>query len=263
MFVDSHCHLDCLDLTHYDGSLDRALDACTAANVTDMLCVCIDLENFPAVYAIAQRYHHIHASVGLHPTSEPGTCEDPTFERLCELGSQDKVVAIGETGLDYYRHTAQESDWQRARFRTHIRAAIALDKPLIIHTRDAQADTIAIMREEGAQQCRGVMHCFTETWEMAEQAMELGFMISISGIVTFKNAVQLQDVAKRIPLDRLLIETDAPYLAPVPFRGKPNEPAYVPYVAHSIAALRGEPVERIAQATRDNYFSLFKIKAFS
>lgn len=254
MIVDSHCHLDRLDLTPYDGDLNKALDAALKNDVKQLLCVCIDLENFPNVLEIADAYPFIYASVGVHPNHE---CEaEPDEATLIRLAGQAKVIAIGETGLDYYR-SAGDLDWQRDRFRTHIRAANAVNKPLIIHSRQAREDTLTIMREENAANISGVMHCFTETWDMAKAAMDLNFYISLSGIVTFKNAKDLQDVAKKIPLDRLLIETDSPYLAPMPHRGKPNEPAYVRHVAEFLAALRGEPYETLAAQTTENFNRLF------
>ncbi len=259
-FVDSHCHLDCLDLTPYEGKLDGAIQAAYAKQVKHMLCVCITLVNFPQVLQIAEAYDNIHASLGVHPNEAVDT--EPSAAELIELANHPKVVAIGETGLDYFRLEG-EKEAQQLRFRRHIQTAIATNKPLIIHTRDAREDTITLMKEEHAEKVGGVMHCFTETWEMAEQAMALGFYISFSGIVTFKNATALQDVAKRMPLDRMLIETDSPYLAPVPLRGKKNEPAYVPYVAEFLAELRGEALETIAKHTTQNYFDLFFRDSFN
>lgn len=254
MLVDSHCHIDCCDLTPFDNKVEHLLAQAKEHDVEHMLCVCIDLEHFPAVLQLAETYPQISASLGLHPNEREG--REATKEELLQLGANPKVVAIGETGLDYFRSEGDLS-WQHERFRTHIAVAKALQKPLIIHTRDAREDTIRIMREEKAQDAGGVLHCFTESWEMAEQALALGFYISFSGIVTFKNAIALQDVAKRVPLDRMLIETDAPYLAPVPFRGKSNVPAYVKYVAAFIAKLRGLSYEEIAQQTTENYHRLF------
>lgn len=258
MIVDSHCHLDCLDLDKYDGVLQSALDAAAANGVEHFLCVCIDLDNFPKVLSIAEQYPNIHASVGLHPNHKDDP--SPSVEQLLELSQHPKIVAIGETGLDYYYHK-EDNEWQRTRFRYHIQAAKQCDKPLIIHTRDAREDTIAIMKEEGAE--AGVMHCFTETWDMAKAALDLNFYISFSGIVTFKNAQALKEVAKKVPLDRILIETDSPYLAPVPFRGKPNEPAYVKHVADYLAELRGESFDKIAEVTTANFYRLFGIEPAS
>jgi TatD DNase family protein len=253
MYVDSHCHLDFPDFAE---EMPRLLEAMRAAAVTHALCISVDLPDFPRVHALAVEHANLYASAGTHP-DYPDT-EEPTVERLAALAALPKVVAIGETGLDYFRQQG-DLDWQRARFRTHIRAARETGKPLVIHTRAAAADTLAIMREERAGEVGGVMHCFTETWEVAQQAIDLGFHISFSGIVTFKNALELKDVARRVPLERMLIETDSPYLAPVPFRGKRNEPSYVPHVALEIARLRDLPVADIAAATSHNFFRLFRI----
>ncbi len=253
--VDSHCHLNCLDLTEHAGELDVALLAAKDVGVQHMLCVCIDLENFPAVLAIAEQHDNITASVGLHPTERSG--QEPEVEDLVRLSDHPKVVAIGETGLDYYRCT-DDNAWQRERFLRHIEAAKMVQKPLIIHSRAAKEDTLSILRAEEAWDVKGVMHCFTEDWDMAKKAIDLGFYISFSGIVTFRNAVELKEVAQKVPLDRMLIETDSPYLAPTPHRGKPNEPAYVRFVAEHIAELRGVPVEEIAEQTTANFFELFK-----
>lgn len=254
MLIDSHCHLNCLDLDAHNGSLDNAVQAARDNGVSHMLCVSIDMDHFPEVLQCAETYDDVTASVGQHP-NDPIDVE-PTVEDLVRLANHPKVVAIGETGLDYFRSEG-DLDWQRERFRTHIAAAKQTKKPLIIHTREAREDTIQIMREENAVDAGGVMHCFTETWEMAQQAMAMGFMISFSGIVTFKNAKELQDVARKVPLESMLIETDSPYLAPVPFRGKPNEPAYVKHVAESLAELRGVSFEEIAEVTTANYYQVF------
>lgn len=226
--------------------------------VTHALCIGVDLPAWPNVVAIAQAHPNLFATVGVHPdyTDTP----EPTVPDLVRMAATPKVVAIGETGLDYYRLEG-DLDWQRERFRRHIRAARETGKPLVIHTRAAAADTIAIMQEEGAREAGGVMHCFTETWEVAQRALDLGFHISFSGIVTFKNALEIKDVARRVPLDRMLIETDSPYLAPAPHRGKRNQPAWVALVAHEVARLREVPVAVIAEATTANFFSLFKIDA--
>jgi TatD DNase family protein len=224
--------------------------------VTHALCIGVNLPELPGVLQLAADHSNIYASVGVHPDYE-GTPE-PSIDTLTELSRRDKVVAIGETGLDYFR-VSGDLEWQRARFRTHIRAARECGKPLVIHTRSAAADTLAIMREERAGEAGGVMHCFTESWDVARGALDLGFHISFSGIVTFKNAQEIKDVARRVPLDRMLIETDSPYLAPVPFRGKQNEPAYVRYVAEEIARLRDIPVEEVAAATSTNFFRLFGV----
>lgn len=224
--------------------------------VTHALCIGVNLPELPGVLQLAADHPNIYASVGVHPDYE-GTPE-PSIDTLTELSRRDKVVAIGETGLDYFR-VSGDLEWQRTRFRTHIRAARECGKPLVIHTRSAAADTLAIMREERAGEAGGVMHCFTESWDVARGALDLGFHISFSGIVTFKNAQEIKDVARRVPLDRMLIETDSPYLAPVPFRGKLNEPAYVRYVAEEIARLRDISVEEVAAATSTNFFRLFGV----
>jgi TatD DNase family protein len=221
-------------------------------NVQHILNVCVKLADFPAVLKTAIAHPNVSASVGLHPNEQ----EQVTVDQLVQLGQHPKVVAIGETGLDYFRSTG-DLEWQREQFRTHIRAAKILKKPLIIHTRAAKEDTIRILQEENAQAVAGVMHCFTEDLAIAEQAMAMGFAISFSGVVTFKNATAIQTVAKQIPLERLLIETDAPYLAPEPYRGKPNEPAYVKHTAEYLARLRGEPIEVFAKQTTENFFKLF------
>jgi len=253
MFVDSHCHLDFAELA---AELPSVLAAMAAARVTHALCISVNLPDWPAVHALATAHANLYATVGVHPDYED--TPEPSVDDLVALALQPKIVAIGETGLDYYR-LAGDLEWQRERFRTHIRAARRTAKPLVIHTRSAGADTLRIMREEGAGEAGGVMHCFTETWKVAEAALEQGFHISFSGIVTFRNAKALKDVACRVPLDRMLIETDAPYLAPVPHRGRRNQPSYVPLVAEEIARLRGESVATIARATSDNFFRLFKI----
>lgn len=252
MFVDSHCHLDFPDLASRE---DEALAAMVANRVGHALCVCVKLEDFPRVLALAERHPQLSASVGVHPDGDD--VAEPDETRLVTLADHPKVVAIGETGLDYYWQK-DAPEWQRERFRTHIRAARACGRPLIIHTRSAADDTLRLMREELAREAGGVMHCFTESCEVAGAALDLGFYISFSGIVTFKNATGLKAVAQYVPLDRLLIETDSPYLAPVPHRGKINEPAHVVHVAEEIARLRGEPLERIETATTENFFRLFR-----
>jgi len=253
MFVDSHCHLSFPELA---GDLAGVLARMQAARVEAALNVCTTLEEFPRVLAAADSAPNLYASAGVHPDST-GAAE-PSVADLLRLAEHPKVVAIGETGLDYYR-LPEPLEWQRGRFRVHIRAARACGKPLIIHTRAAAADTLRLMREEGADQVGGVMHCFTETAEVARQAMDLGFHISFSGIVTFKNARELQSAALTVPLDRLLIETDAPYLAPVPHRGKQNEPSFVPHVAAKLAELHGLDVGEIATQSTENFYRLFKI----
>lgn len=255
MFVDSHCHLDFPELR---DDLPAVLDAMRANQVTHALVIAVDMPGWPIVHGLAGAHPNLYASVGVHP--DYADIEEPTRELLVAKAREAKIVAIGETGLDYYRLTG-DLEWQRERFRTHIRAARDSARPLVVHTRSAAADTLRIMREERAQDAGGVMHCFTETWDVASAALDLGFHISFSGIVTFKNAVALKDVARRVPLERMLIETDSPYLAPVPFRGKRNQPAYVRHVAEEIARLREVPLETIAAATSGNFFRLFGIDA--
>jgi TatD DNase family protein len=254
MLVDSHCHLDLLDLPSFPGGLDGVLDAARAQGVTRFLCVSINLEHYPHMHALVERRAGVSVSVGVHPNERGGY--EPTADELVALASRNGVVAIGETGLDYFRSEG-DLEWQRERFRTHIRAAKKSGKPLIVHSRDAAEDTLKILREEGAGEAGGVMHCFTGDREIASRAMDLNFHISFSGIVTFKSAQELMEVARRMPLERMLVETDCPYLAPVPHRGKPNQPAYVRYVAEHIAVLRGESYEQIAAATTQNFLTLF------
>lgn len=251
MLVDSHCHLDFPDLV---ARLPEVLQAMADNGVGAAACIGVNLEDFPQVLALAEAHDHLYATVGVHP--EYQEAEEPTVDRLLALAAHPKVIAIGETGLDYYWQK-DKPEWQRQRFRNHIQAARACGKPLVVHMRDAADDTLRLLREEGAESVGGVMHCFTENWEVARQALDIGFHISLSGIVTFKNALALKEVARRVPIDRLLVETDAPYLAPVPYRGKTNQPAYVRYVAAEIAALRGVTPESIATATTDNFYRLF------
>ncbi len=259
MYIDSHCHLDYPALAaDSEGVLARMRDA----GVTHALCVAVNLEDFPRVHALALEHANLYASVGVHP-DQPAS-DATTVERLLELAALPKVVAIGETGLDYFRlddPSTPPAAAQQERFRQHVRAARACGRPLIVHTRSAADDTLAILQEEGAAEVGGVMHCFTETLEVATAAIALGFMISFSGIVTFRNAAALKEVAREVPLDRLLIETDSPYLAPVPHRGRTNEPSYVPLVAAEIARLRSLPVEAIAEASTRNFRTLFKVPA--
>lgn len=254
MLVDSHCHIDRLDLKPYDGSLDRLLDETREVGVGHLLCVSIDMESYPQMLALVEEYPQIFVSAGVHPNEKE--CREPEADELVELARHPKNVAIGETGLDYFRSEG-DLEWQRERFRRHIAAARACNKPLVIHSRAAREDTLTILREEGAADVGGVMHCFTEDWEMARQALDLGFYISFSGIITFRSAEELRQVAARVPAERLLIETDAPYLAPVPHRGKPNYPHYVTHVADCLAEIRGMEREALAQLTRDNFFRLF------
>ena len=246
-----------LDITERDGGLQSVIDAATTADIEHMLCVSVDMKTFPDVLACAEQYANVSASVGQHPNeiAEP----TPTVEKLVELAQHPKIIAIGETGLDYFRTTGDDLVQQQQALRIHIQAAKQAVKPLIIHTRQAREDTIRILQEEHANEIGGVMHCFSEDWQMAKQALDLGFYISFSGIVTFKNALELKEVAKQVPLDRMLIETDSPYLAPVPHRGKANEPAYVRYIAQYLAELRDEDFCTIAQATTENFYRLFKL----
>lgn len=252
--VDSHCHLNFEPL---NAGLENVLQRARDNGVGHMLCVSVTLETFPEILALAHRHSQIFASMGVHPNEREG-CE-PTVDELVALAKDERVVAIGETGLDYYRSQGDMA-WQQERFRRHIRAAKLSGKPLIVHTRDASEDTVRIMREENAADIGGVMHCFTESWEVARAALDLNFYISFSGIVTFRNAEALREVAKKVPDDRLLIETDAPYLAPMPHRGKTNEPAFVRYVAECLAAVRATSVDAIADITTRNFFALFKVK---
>ena len=256
MFIDSHCHLDRVDLKPFNENFSDFVMNAKEAGITDMLCVSIDLENYPAMLELVKPFNNIYTSVGVHPCEQEG--HDPEVQELVRLAAEPSNVAIGETGLDYFR-TEGDMHWQQLRFRRHIQAAREVDEPLIIHTREAREDTINILREENAKQVGGVMHCFTETWEMAQAALEMDFYISFSGIVTFKNATELKEVAKKVPLERILIETDSPYLAPVPYRGKPNVPQYVSKVAEHIADLRETSVDKIAEQTSQNFKELFKI----
>ena len=253
MLVDSHCHLDFPDLA---VNLDELLANMRDNDVSHALCVSVNLQDFPRVLALAEAHPNLFASVGVHPDYE--NLVEPQAAQLATLACHPRVVAIGETGLDYFRLKG-DLEWQRERFRQHIRAARLCGKPLIIHTREAAADTLRIMAEEGADSVGGVMHCFTESWEVAQQAMEMNFYISFSGIVTFKKATNLKDIAKKIPLERMLVETDSPYLAPAPHRGKINQPAFVRHVAEEIAALRGITVNEVDAATTRNFFKLFKV----
>jgi TatD DNase family protein len=272
MLIDSHCHLDRIDLGPYQNNFDCFMQEVKISQIEHLLCIAIDLETYPDMLALVADYSQISVSVGVHPNVQNG--KDPGVEDLIALGQSDKVIAIGETGLDYFRTTVgiqevgqggeqlpngADLNWQRRRFRNHITAAKALKKPLIIHTREAKQDTLRVLEEEDAQEVGGIIHCFTEDWEFAKRAMDLNFYISFSGIVTFKNANEIRDVAKKVPADRFLIETDSPYLAPVPFRGKTNYPLYVRYVAEHIAELRGTTFSDIAEQTSRNFRSLFNL----
>lgn len=251
--ADSHCHLDMLPEPH-QRPLDDLMQDAIDADVKYFLCVSVNFKDLPNVLAPTAQYENVYATVGMHPNEQDE--QEPTVEKLIELANHPKVIGLGETGLDYYRSSG-ELEWQRDRFRVHIEAAKQLKLPLIIHSRHAPDDTIKIMREEKANEVGGVMHCFTEDWKMAEQALELGFYISFSGIVSFKNAPSVHEVAQKTPLNRILIETDCPYLAPEPFRGKKNQPAYVKHVAEAVAKLRGISVEEVAEHTTNNFFNLF------
>ncbi|MBL8419050.1 MAG: TatD family hydrolase [Dechloromonas sp.] len=252
MLVDSHCHLDFPELAR---RLPEILERMQQNDVGCAVCIGVNLEDLPGVLALAEAHANLYATVGVHP--EYADADEPSEQKLVELAGHPQVIAIGETGLDYHWQK-DHPEWQRDRFRCHIRAAIMAGKPLVVHMRDAANDTLRILQEEGAQAVGGVMHCFTETWEVARRALDLGFHISFSGIVTFKNALAIKEVAQKAPLDRILVETDAPYLAPAPYRGKTNEPAYVRYVVEEVARLRKLSPEQVAEATTTNFFRLFK-----
>ncbi len=256
MYVDSHCHLSFPELAARINDIRADM---AAAQVDRALCICTTLDEFTAVHALAMRFDNFWCSAGVHPDNEG--VQEPTLDALLALAELPRVVAIGETGLDYYRlngRSVADMEWQRERFRVHIRAGKTSGLPLVVHTRSASADTLAVLKQEGAQTAGGVFHCFTETDAVARAALDLGFYISFSGILTFKTAAELREVARFVPLDRCLIETDSPYLAPVPYRGKTNSPAYVPFVARQIAELKGISVETVAQATSANFERLFK-----
>lgn len=257
MLTDSHCHLDKIDLAPFNDSFSEMIEAAQDFDVSQFLCVCIDTEHFQSVLEPAQIHPNIYCSVGVHPTHKDSHA--PSVNELVELAKNKEVIAIGETGLDYFRCEDEDMTWQHDLFRTHIRVAIKTKKPLIIHTRSARADTIRILKEENADQVGGVMHCFAEDWDTAQQAMDLNFYISFSGIVSFNSAKELQEVAKKVPADKYLIETDAPWLAPVPKRGKPNQPAYVKYVAEKMADLRDCSYEQIANESTENFNRLFSL----
>lgn len=255
MLVDSHCHLDRLDLSPWDGQLEPVLNEAREQGVKHFLCVSVTLEEYPAMLMLVEGIDDVSVSVGVHPNHYDE--QAPTVEELLQLAQHPQVVAIGETGLDYFRGGGKHKETQQAFLRTHIAAAKQSQKPLIIHTREAREDTIAVLREESADQAGGVLHCFTEDWAMAKKGLDLGFYISLSGIVTFNSAKELQEIAKKIPADRLLIETDSPWLAPVPKRGKANYPAYVAHTAAFIARLRGVSVEELGEQTTENFYRLF------
>lgn len=252
MFIDSHCHLNLL--AEEEGGIDAILSQAKENKIDHILSIAIDKASCTEVINLAEKHPNITASVGIHPNVDQQ--ENFTVDELIELAQHEKVIAIGETGLDYFRSEG-DLEWQRDRFCIHIEAAKQLIKPLIIHTREARDDTMDLLEQEGAEQAGGIIHCFTENWDTAQRALDIGFYVSLSGIVTFKNAKELQEVAKKLPLDRILIETDAPYLAPMPHRGKTNKPAYVKHVAEFLAELRGDTVSNIAQATSDNFNRLF------
>ncbi len=258
MIVDSHCHLNFLDLTDFNQDMAEVISRARTNGVEHFLCVCVELSDYPKLEQLAKEYKEISISVGVHPNSEMDV--PVTASMLCDLAINPACIAIGETGLDYYRtDTDSAQEMQRERFRQHIKAALATKKPLIIHTRQAAEDTLKLMKEENADQIGGVMHCFAEDLDIALRSIELNFYISFSGIVTFKNATTLQQVAKKIPLNRILIETDSPYLAPVPYRGKQNHPALVKHVAEAIAQLRGMEYEEIAAITTENFYRCFNL----
>lgn len=255
LFIDSHCHLDRLDTSLYDEGLDTVVNSATQANVSKLLCVSVTLADFPNMAEQTAKYDNVLLSCGAHPLNQEDKI-DP--DQLLALSQNDRVIAVGETGLDYF-YAPETKALQQDSFKKHVAVAREVNKPLIIHTRDAQEDTLAILRSEGAKEVGGILHCFTESWEMAEQAIELGFYISFSGIVTFKNATALREVAALVPDDKFLIETDSPYLAPVPHRGKENQPAYVVEVAKHLASIRGQSVEEIAKLSTENFNRLFKL----
>jgi len=255
VLIDSHCHLDRIDLSLFDHDFSAFMDCASRDGIEHMVCISIDLDAFPSMCNLVEGYKNVSTTVGVHPNQK--TDQEPSQQDLVKLAQDPKIIGIGETGLDYFRSEG-DLGWQQDRFRTHIRTALETNKPIIVHTRDAKQDTLKILEEEGAGEVGGVLHCFTEDWDMAYQALDLNFYISFSGIVTFKNAKAVQDVAKKIPDDRFLIETDSPYLAPVPFRGKPNYPIYVRYVADQIAELRGISSSKVADLTTKNFYSLFK-----
>lgn len=254
IFVDSHCHLDRLNLDAHGGDFAAMMAATQEAGVSHMLCIGVDLETFPEVQALADSYPQVFASVGVHPLYKES--REPSVDELLERAAHPKVIAIGETGLDYF-YAKEERDWQKRYFIAHIQAARETGLPLVVHTRGAKEDTLNLLREHGGGEVKGVLHCFTEDLDMAQQAIELGFYISISGIVTFRNAESLRETVKALPIEKLLIETDSPWLAPVPFRGKPNEPRFVANVAECVAELKEVSVEALARITADNFFTLF------
>ncbi len=257
MFIDSHCHLDRIDLKPYQDDFSCFMTEAASCQIEHLLCISIDMESFPEMRQMVSSYDNISLTVGVHPNVTDG--HEPDSAELIDIAQDPKIVGIGETGLDYFRSEGDLA-WQHERFRVHIDAAKQLKKPLIIHTRAAKQDTLKILAEEHAGEAGGVIHCFTEDWEFAKKAMDLNFYISFSGIVTFKNAQEIKEAAKKIPSDRFLIETDSPYLAPVPFRGKPNYPTYVKFVAEHLAELRNTSINEIAEQSRENFYRLFQIQ---
>lgn len=258
MFFDSHCHLDRIDLDQHNNSFQTLLDTIQSSHVTRMVCISVNLESFNRMYDLINPFPQIYCSAGVHPGYEK--VQEPDIDQLCALAEKDKVVAIGETGLDYM-NAENDMQWQRDRFAIHIKAARETRLPLIIHTREAKKDTLEIMRDNNADEAGGVMHCFTEDWEMAKQAIDMNFYISISGIVTFSQASNVREMAKKIPLDRLLIETDSPWLSPAPFRGKQNHPGRVGMVAEKLAEIRDEDLATIARDTYSNANRLFRLES--
>jgi len=257
MLIDSHCHLDRIDLSPYQNDFSCFMEHARNNQLEHLLCIAIDLESYPAMFNQVADYNDISLSVGIHPNVDEQSNND-YVSQLFNLAQNSKVIAIGETGLDYFRSQG-DLEWQQQRFRNHIQIAKQLKKPLIIHTREAREDTLRILKEENANEIGGIIHCFTEDWAFAKEAMDMNFYISFSGIVTFNNAEKIKDVAKKIPSDRFLIETDSPYLAPIPFRGKPNYPTYVRYVAEHIANLRNTSIEQIAALSTANFYNLFNM----
>ncbi len=256
MLVASHCHLDYITLHEFDNNFDNLIQQTQDAGVEHMLCVSINLKQYPEMLDKVRSYQNISVSAGMHPMADES--DEFSVDYLTELAADEKVVAIGETGLDYYYHKG-DPHWQQQRFRSHIKVANQVNKPVIVHTRDAGDDTLKILQEENAGRCGGVIHCFTESKNFCDEALDIGFMISISGIVTFRNADTLREIAKSIPDDRLLIETDSPYLAPAPHRGKQNQPAYVKNIAETLAEIRNTSVEHIAEVSRNNFYQLFNV----
>ena len=258
MLIDSHCHLDRIDLKPYDNDFNNFMLDAKAKKIEHLLCISIDLVTYPKMLNLVENHHNISVTVGVHPNAQEGV--NPTLDELITLANKDKVIGIGETGLDYFRSEG-DLEWQKQRFRDHIKVAKILNKPLIIHTREAKNDTLKILREENAEEVGGIIHCFTEDWDFAKAAMDLNFYISFSGIVTFNNTDVIKEVAKKMPANRILIETDSPYLAPIPFRGKPNYPLYVQYVAEQLATLRGVSFKEIAESTTNNFYELFNLNS--